>query len=532
MRFRWSSLGVFVALLLSACAPSGPQPSNTTRVDSASSQSTQNETRATEQKLTVGVKGLFGNPTPQSSATLHPIYFPLYDNLTALVGDFEVKPSVAEKWELRPDGSAWRFTIRKDMTWPDGTKLTADDVAFTLDTVLKLKWPQQPYFANVSGATKVDDYTVDFELKQADMSIPAAANFLWIIPKAYYEKVGFEGFVAKPVGSGPYELVSFNNADQVSFKKRSQPHAFRKPIADTITFKVIGENSQLINGLRTGEIDIVSDVNFTADQADTMKNEGMSLHVGHSTLQYMALPQGVAKLRDTPFQNKKVRQALMYAIDRKGMANGLYKSYATPAISVAVPGTPYFDPSIKVPEYDPAKAKQMLAEAGYPNGFKLPAGLDYNTAFTSQDEIVAIQANLKAIGLEFEVTPNERAVAVDKAYGRNNLQKGDIWVARQGDPLGFGGSRTFIGCGKPIGDASANYWCNPEWDSLMDQAYAEKDEAKRGQILKQAARLQADDAVYQALFVEPLFTVNRAKVRGVQLANDLYYNFDSAYIIN
>jgi ABC-type transport system substrate-binding protein len=363
------------------------------------------------------------------------------------------------------------------------------------------------------------------------MSIPAAGNFLWIVPKTYYERVGFDEFVRQPVGSGPYELVEFRNADSVTYKKRADAHAFRKPIADELTYRVIGENSQIINGLRTGETDIAADVNFTAEQAESLKRAAIDLHVGLNTLQYLALPQGVAELRNTPFRDKRVRQALWYAINREDLANTLYRGYAKPAISVAVPGTPYFDPAIPVPAYDPNRAKQMLAAAGYPNGFRLPVGLDYNTAFTTQDVVVAIQANLRAIGLEFEVTPNERAVAVDKAYGRNNLQKGDIWVARQGDPMGFGGSRTFIGCGKPVGDPSALYWCNEEWDRLMDSAYAEKNEQRRAEILKQAARLQADEAVYQALYVEPLFTANRENVRGVSLVHPQYFNFDSAYKI-
>jgi ABC-type transport system substrate-binding protein len=523
MELRFRRLGVALALVAVACSPAAaPQPGAPAP----------QETRAERQNLRVAVKGIFGNPTPQSSATLHFVYYPLYDNLTKLSEGYEVKPWIAERWALQGNASAWRFFLRKDMTWPDGSKLTAEDVAFTVETTLKSRWPQLPYFENVTGAQVVDEYTVDLLLKQPDMSIPAAGNFLWIIPKQYFERVGFDGFVQKPMGSGPYELVSFRNADSVQYRKRSQPHAFRKAVAEEIVFTVISENAQIINGLRTGEIDLALDVNFTGEQANTLKQAGASLHVGLNTLQYIALPQGVAELRKTPFTDKRVRQALWYAINREAIATTFFQGYAQPAISVAVPGTPYHDPSIRIPPYDPARAKQLLAAAGYPNGFRLPAGLDYNTAFTTQDIIVAIQANLREIGLEFDVTPNERAVAVDKAYGRNNLQKGDIWVARQGDPLGFGGSRTFIGCGKPVGDPSALYWCNQEWDRLMDQAYAEPDERKRGEILKRAARLQVEEAYYQALYVEPLFGVAGPKTRGFDPDHPLYFHFDGAYKIN
>ncbi|MFN8534167.1 MAG: ABC transporter substrate-binding protein [Dehalococcoidia bacterium] len=516
------SVGLVVALMVSGCAPAAPSAAPASNAPA--------ERRAAAQNLKIGVKGLFGNPTPQSSATLHYLFYPLYDNLTAIGEDYLVKPSVAEKWELRPDG-AWRFTLRRDMTWPDGSKLTSSDVKFTVDTILDKKWPQRSYLTSVEEATIVDEYTVDLRMKHPDMSIPAAGNFIWIVPKVYFEQVGFDAYVQKPVGSGPYELVSFRNATSVQYRKRSAPHAFRRPIADEVSFTVIGENAQLVNGIRTGEIDLVTDVAFSADHAQSLKAAGFDLYTSFTSLQYIMFPQGVNQLRETPLTHKQVRQALAYAINREALAGNLFKGYAKPAYSLAVPGTGYYDPSIAVPAYDPAKAKQLLAAAGYPNGFRLPTGLDYNTAFTSQDVIVAIQANLRAVGVEFEVIANERGVAVDKAYGRNNLMKGEIWVATQGDPLGFGGSRTFIGCDKPVGNPLAENWCNPEWDRLMDFAYADKDETSRAQTLKRAARLQADDAVYQALYLQPLFTVGAKRVRNARTSDAPYYNFDPAYLV-
>lgn len=513
-------LGLALLLMLTACAPAAaPQPGAPVP----------QETRAERQHLRVAVKGIFGNPTPQASATLHFVYYPLYDSLTKLSEGYQVKPWVAERWALQDNAAAWRFFLRRDMTWPDGTKLTAEDVAFTLDTVIKNRWPQLPYFENVTGARVVDDYTVDFLLRQPDMSIPAAANFLWLVPKKYFESVGFDGFVQKPMGSGPYELVSFRNTEGVHYRKRSQPHAFRKAIADEIVFTVIAENAQIINGLRTGEIDLAVDVNFTAEQANTLKQASMDVHVGLSTLQYIALPQGVNELRKTPFTDKRVRQALWYAINRQAIATTLFQGYAQPAISVAVPGTAYHDPTIALPPYDPARARQLLTEAGYPNGFRLPVGLGYTTAFNPQDVVVAIQSNLRDVGIEFTVVPNERAVAVDKAYGRNNLQKEDIWMGRQGDPLGFGGNRTFFGCGKPVGDPSALYWCNPEWDRLQDAALAERDPTRRAQLLRDANRLMREDAPVIPLYLPASFVVHSPKLAGLDFEGYSQISFDAAY---
>ena len=148
MELRFRRLGVALALVAVACSPAAaPQPGAPAP----------QETRAERQNLRVAVKGIFGNPTPQSSATLHFVYYPLYDNLTKLSEGYEVKPWIAERWALQGNASAWRFFLRKDMTWPDGSKLTAEDVAFTVETTLKSRWPQLPYFENVTGAQVVDE---------------------------------------------------------------------------------------------------------------------------------------------------------------------------------------------------------------------------------------------------------------------------------------------------------------------------------------------------------------------------------------
>jgi peptide/nickel transport system substrate-binding protein len=362
-----------------------------------------------------------------------------------------------------------------------------------------------------------------------DMSIPSAGNLLWIIPKKYYESIGFERFAEKPVGSGPYALEMFRNADSIRYVKRSEPHAFRQAVANELNFKVISENSQILAGLRTGEIDMATDINLTGEQAVTAKNEGLNVLSKLTGIIYVALPEGSFTSRDTPLQDKRVRMAVKYALDNAGIAKNLFAGYASPAYQLAIEDRLYYDPSIPEIKHDVAKAKALLAEAGYPDGFRLPLGMDYTPAQVLQDVIVAIQGNLNAVGIQFDVISNERAVFVDKAYGRNNLPKGDIWVATQGDPIGFGGSRTFIGCGKPAGGApTALIWCSEEWDSLMDAAYQERDSAKRGELLKKANRVQYNEAVYIPIYNNPLFILHTEKVRGFT-RDAAYYNLDAAY---
>jgi peptide/nickel transport system substrate-binding protein len=243
-------------LFLTACAsPAAPTAPALTGGGAAPQPA---EQRSDNQRINIAVKGLIGNPTPQASSFNFWLYWPMYDNLTMLDENYKVLPSVAEKWDLGADQKSWRFTIRKDLKFSNGDPLTADDVAFTLNTIIQKNWPQKGQFTTATEAKVVDDKTVDLFSTQLDVTIPANMAYVWIVDKKYYDSAGFDGYVTKPIGSGPYVLTDFKANDSMTFKKRSEPHPFHKVEADELFFKVVPENSQILNGLITGDIDIAT----------------------------------------------------------------------------------------------------------------------------------------------------------------------------------------------------------------------------------------------------------------------------------
>ncbi|MCS6800464.1 MAG: ABC transporter substrate-binding protein [Chloroflexota bacterium] len=524
MRATAARLFAFIMLLSVACAPAAP----TTPTGGVAPA----EQRDEQQILRVAVGVMIGNPTPQASRANLFQYWPLYDNLTTFGPKYEVRPWVAERWSVSPDGLTWTFTIRSDMKFANGDPLTSEDVVFSIQEILDRRWPQTSYLLNVTSVTNPTPTTVELKLSAPNAAIPNGGPFIWILPKKYYQSIGFEAFVQKPMGSGPYELVSFQQANQIIYRKRAEPHAFRKPIANEIHFRLIPEAVQVINGLTQGELDMAM-FSFSGDQANQLKQRGIVVTAQLNSSAQIAMPQGSWELRDTPLKEKRVRLALNYAVNKEAIASGLYGGYAQPTGQVAVPDTDYFDPTVQPIPYDVAMARRLLAEAGYPNGFRLPGGLDYSTGRGEQNMLVAIQADLRAVGVEVELIPNEESVFVDKAYGRRDLPKGDLWSGSNGEDNGFfTGLRTFYGCDKPVGaPRRAMLYCNPEWDRLMDLAYAEADVAKRRQLFLQANRVFREDVPVIYTVSRSQFVVFTPKVKGVELPTPNVYNLDTVYKI-
>ncbi|GIW07204.1 MAG: glutathione ABC transporter substrate-binding protein [Dehalococcoidia bacterium] len=524
---RWNAIAsLALAALVTACAPTAP--SNPSAGPAPGGTTTAGEQREEQQILRIGSAGLIASPTPSSTGGNAFMLWTMYDNLVSLGKDYTLRPSIAERWELQPDNTTWRFFIRRDMTWPNGDKLTAADVEFTMNQVIEKNWPQRAPFASITAARLVDEYTVDFIGRQTDQSIPYASQQLWIAPKKYYEQIGDREFVLKPMGLGPYELVEFRATDVLRVRKKRTPHAFRTAIADELIIRQIPENSQVIAGLRTGDLDIASSRNLTAEQADSLKAAGMVVLANPGSNIAGIMLQGRAETENTPLKDRRVRLAINYAIDREGLAKAIYRDYAQPTGQLAFPGTLYHDPSVPPFPYDPAQARRLLAEAGYPNGFKLPYGVDFTLSMTPADLIVAIQSNLRQVGIELEVHQLEATEYVDKAYGRK--QQGDMMFGGTADALGFGPSRVFQGCGKPAGGGPGTTWyCNPEWDRLMDLAYAERDLQKRIEYARQANAIQRQDSYLLFLLNAPSFIVHSPKVRGMNIELSFIYNFDSVY---
>lgn len=515
--FAVRALSLLALAVLAGCAPAPPVATP------AAPDAPKAEQRAASQTFTIAQIGLPATLSPESSAANYAVYSALYDSLVKLDKTADALPWAAEKWDL-VNGTTWRFTLRQGLVFGNGDPVTAADVAFTANTAIQGRWPIAGGFGNVAAVKAVDGRTIDFEMKVADASILPGITALWILPEKYYTQVGRDGFAAKPIGSGPYELVEFRGGDMVRFRKKSAEHLYRKAQSPELTFRSLPEQTAMLAGFRTGEIDVLIG-QLSPDLVEQMKAVNAQIDTRHTGVNYAVFSQAENRERNTPLTDRRVRLALNYAVDRAAIAKTLYRGYAMPVAQFSVPDSLSWDESIKPYPFDPAMARRLLAEAGYPNGFKLQNGIEFTPQTTNPQVAAALQGYLRDVGVEAAVTSLELAVFLDKFYGRAGQSKAELFMVTSQAESAYGSNqRTTHDCEKPLA-----WWCNQTYQQLLERVQTEPDRTRRSALMRQAIRIFYDEVAHIDLIAVPQFVVQQPKVRGFVWEAANTHNFDTIY---
>ncbi len=310
------------------------------------------------------------------------------------------EPYLATAWTW-VDPTTLELDLRQGVTFHDGSPLTADDVVFTFNYVLtpEAKVVTKQNVDWMKSTEKVGDHKVRIHLKGP---FPAALEYLSgptpIYPKAYFEKVGLDGFAKAPVGTGPYRIVAVENGKGVKLEK-SKTYWKGSPIGDVaiskLEFRVIPDGETRMAELMTGGIDWIWRVPIDqAKQLEAVPNVSVlaaeTMRVG-----FLQFDSTGRSNPDTPLKNVKVRQAIGYAIDRKAMVDNLVRGGARVMNQACfIDQTGCTDAGVPKYAYDPAKAKALLAEAGYPDGFAIDL-----YAYRERDYAEAVIGYLQAVGI-------------------------------------------------------------------------------------------------------------------------------------
>jgi len=438
-------------------------------------------------------------------------------------GTTEIEPCLATDWDVSADKLTITFSLRKDVQFHHGYgEMTADDVVFSFERQYnadnwyhdKGEWAYWGYmFTDIDYIEKIDDYKVAIHMKRPNASIMTSlAMFTVCIVSEDAAKDYENDYFANPVGTGPFEFVSWVKDDQITLRAFDDYWGGRAQI-DELIFKVITDPSARLMALQAGEVHGIEHID--PRHVDIIKDDPCLMVVSQAGMNvgYIALNCGEGYTdenenekwdygEDTyvpgafaPFQDIRVRRAIAHAINKEAIVRNLYQGAATVAVQGMPPVLFGYDDAIVGYDYDPEKAKQLLADAGYPNGFAvsfwyMPVSRPY---FPVPAEIAeAIQADLAEIGITAGLfTEDWGTYLQDTEAGKHHMAMLG-WTGDNGDPDNFlnvlySQDKATLGTAGNIG-----FKKNPEFQSLLDQALANYDQDERAELYKEANKLLVD----------------------------------------
>ena len=489
-------LALAFALALSGCAAPAPAGSGAAAPDDA----------AAEEGPFEVVMGIAAN-----TATLNPINMNLttdwivaeqmMDPLVVLDKEGVFQPWLAESWEISEDGTTWTFKLREDVTFHNGEPFNAEAVKFTFDEVLN---PENnastaPSLAAIQEVNVIDEFTVEMVTDSPNPIFLSQIAHTFPMPPAYTQEVGHEGFNEAPVGTGAFTFVEWVRDDHVTVEKN--PDWWNgEPQVDRITFRTIPEASARVASLLAGETDIIEVVPFDAIPQIEAEDELSAVTRG-GAITYI----GLDTLKGLPTEDKLVRQAMNYAVDAAAIAEFILSGRATPVPGGLWPVSPGWDPDL--PFYnDKDKARELLAEAGYPDGFDIEFSIGQIQGMVQVKEVAeAVQSQLAEVGINATINEMETAAMFD-AYAASELDM--YFFPWRSNPEA---ARHFFTLLKS--DTRGYYYQNPEMDVLIEDFMTEMDPAARAEKGKVLNEFVHEEAPWIFMYVEEeAFGVNSSRV--------------------
>ena len=406
------------------------------------------------------------------------ILYAMHDALVKPMPGSRMTPSLAESWTVSPDQKTYEFVLRKGLTFHNGDPFTAEDAQFSFQRAKGSILHQK-----VKEVVVVDPHRLRFVLHEPWPDFMTFYGTLvsgagWVVPKAYMEKVGPDGFKRAPVGLGPYKFVS--NKPGVELTMEAFDKYWRKtPEIKRIVFRSIPEQATRLAALKAGEVDVAYLLDGQLAQsvkADPTLKLAFSGGVGNTYVDFLDMwdPK-------SPWADQRVRLAASLAIDRKAISDAETLGASPPNGNVVPPGYEYAL-KIEADPYDPARAKKLLAEAGYPNGFDGGDVYPWPPYFSTGE---AVSNYLGAIGIRTRVRTMERA-ALYAALGSKKLKGLCVCVnAVQGN------AASRLSETVPA-DGAFTYGSFPDVEELYKAQANETDVAKRTEMLHRVQKTLAD----------------------------------------
>ncbi|MFJ5493575.1 glutathione ABC transporter substrate-binding protein GsiB [Pectobacterium carotovorum] len=451
-----------------------------------------------------------------------------YQGLFGFDKDMKLVNVLADSYDVSPDGLTYTVKLHPGVKFHDGSAFNAAAVKVNLDRASNPDNRLKRYnlFKMIDKTEAVDDLTVKITLKTPfsafvnNLAHPAAVMISPAALKQYGKDIGFH-----PVGTGPYRFVAWNQTDFVKVEKFSGYWKAGLPKLDSITWRPVVDNNTRAALLQTGEAQFAYPIPF--EQAKVLeKNDKLALVASPSILhRYISM-----NVTQKPFDNPKVREALNYAINKEALIKVAFSGYATPAEG---PLPSSIDYSVKYHPwpYDPAKARELLKEAGYPDGFTTTLWSSHNHS-TAQKVLQFTQQQLAQVGVKVQVTAMDAGQRAAEVEGKGVKETGvrlfyTGWSASTGE-ADWALSPLFATASWPPAQFNTAFYSNPQVDADLANALKTTDRTEKQKLYKDAQDKIWADAPWIFLATERLVSANSKKLTGFYVMPDTLFSFEEA----
>lgn len=415
-------------------------------------------------------------------------HYQIFDSLFRENPDGSYVPALCTAYKFEDEGKSLIFTIREGVKFHNGDVMTADDVVFSLNTAIGSPFTSK-FTSVMKEATKVDDKTVKLTLKYAYIPIIGClvSSSTSIVPKKVYEADPAK-FGQNPVGTGPYMLKEVKKGEKIVMEAFPGYYRGIAPIK-TMVVRVIKDDNSALMSLESGELDMMQPAQDYSDREAIMKNPSLKYHEAPQACTFL-----VSFNHKGIFADKRLREAVARAIDKKDLILGAVNGMAEPTDEGITPLCPQAPKGFKGLPYDLDKARALLAEAGYPNGLNVTMRVIGAANYTKPAEV--LQAQLKKIGINMKIEPMERASWFDLAFAKGQFE---ITFYAHAISVVDADFCTYPFLHSSETDGKGNNYMgvkNPELDKYLDKARLSLDEKERREYYLKVCEIIRDESIY------------------------------------
>lgn len=533
------SICLIFVFIMSSCAPANPAGSGQPVIKAAT------ETPGGPTKGGTIVVGLQAEPTTLDAQQMSDYNSTragrnLFDALLHFKDEStEVEPALAQSWDISQDGKVYTFYLRKGVKFHDGTDFNADAVVFSYEREIDPNHPYHdtgefPYadftFGMVDKIEKVDDFTVRITLKDpfapflANMAMHSAA----IVSPTAVKKYG-KDFSKNPVGTGPFKFVSWTPGVEIVVEKNPD-YWGGAPNVDKVIYRPIIDDQARMNELEAGSVDFI--VNIPPDDLARLK-----ANPKYTTVEQPGLHEWyiVFNCQKPPFDNVKVRQAAVTAVDRKSIVDNILKNTGTLAVNIVPPVLWSYTTDVPQFNYSVDNAKKMLADSGLGNGVSVAFWVPTSGSGMQQPVPMgqAIQADLKKVGIDAKIETFEWGTYLDKTIVADASTLPEMfemsWAGDNGDPDNF----LYIlmsGDQYPPNGFNLGHCKDDQADAILREARTTTDKAKRTDLYQQAQKLLAGDAFWIPVDHETQIVMMKNTIKNFKLHPTGDFRFKDVWV--